>query len=302
MFDDILKRVEAMDWPSLGTHVYNHPKYDIPTAFKHLASADNEAARNILGYLMGNEQDTGSVYDTTPYIVPFLMDFLKAGFPHPEHILNCLAATCIFHVQHGITIQEMRQRVSIYETVAAELELLHELLQAPDAKVRREAASLLRCFSDKAEIVATWLRNHYLEEDNLSVKRMVIRSLCMLMANLPNYDRLREQLGMVYRPFFEEIALKSPNPALKREAAQAFLVLCGNNQKLVSKQILDALIEGFSAEAEIDDFIFDATSHLFELRKLRDYYWLELANKLQLSLESTKLLINGIRNWPHLNG
>lgn len=71
----MLEGLDRIDWKDLGHHVYRQHE-QIPTEIRNLLASDPEDREAARGFLLGEEQDSGDIYDTTPYIIPFVSELL----------------------------------------------------------------------------------------------------------------------------------------------------------------------------------------------------------------------------------
>lgn len=295
MFDDILKRVEAVDWAALE-NIYPESS-TIPIQFINLLSQDIEIRDNAIEELMGSEQDYGIVSDTTPYVVSFLVEFLKANYAHPEIILASLSAVSSFQVEDDLnisTIREMRNRIRVYDIASTEIMRYNDFLKAENEYIRACSASLLGCFSDKAEIIADWLHTQFIDEKDPTVQIAIIWAIRKLICGVPDID-LRNRLAAKYRAFYREIVETNSNLTLKTKAAQAFIVLCfyPDERNLIPQVIITTIIEGVVSEKD-KNLPFFGWGNIRYLARLSAEQWLPLMNIQDFSPENIHLITKAV--------
>src|SRR5688572_29291074 len=88
----MLETLYDIDWSNVGDHVYGSSD-EIPEAIHNLLS-DNDAVREHARlFLFGGQQDTGDIYDSTPYIIPFIIELLADdSTPERDQLLRGLAS------------------------------------------------------------------------------------------------------------------------------------------------------------------------------------------------------------------
>jgi hypothetical protein len=60
----MLERLDQIDWKNLGHHVYRQHER-IPAELRNLVALDPEVRKMARGFLLGQGQDFGDIYDTT---------------------------------------------------------------------------------------------------------------------------------------------------------------------------------------------------------------------------------------------
>lgn len=71
--------LDQIDWENLGYHIYRG-KEKIPDAIRNLLSQDPDIRDEARADLLGWGQEYGDITDTTPYIIPFILEVLNS--PH----------------------------------------------------------------------------------------------------------------------------------------------------------------------------------------------------------------------------
>jgi hypothetical protein len=184
-----LAGLHDIDWRNLQ-HAYGSAD-DVPDQLLSLAAGDD----SVLGDLFGNIYHQGSVYQATAYAVPFLWRLLAAqgevGHSGIAALLGAIAEAS--GDQRSGWTQETREEVWNGAAVAL------QLLASSNATARRGAASILACFAEKADQLATPLRGVLRRADCSLHERARVG---LALAALGNYDE--EAFGPDDLGFFAE--------------------------------------------------------------------------------------------------
>ena len=70
----MLERLDDIDWYTLG-HAYGDAS-DVPGMIRALASPDDRVRAEAWDDLFGSVRHQGDIYDSTPFVVPFLIELL----------------------------------------------------------------------------------------------------------------------------------------------------------------------------------------------------------------------------------
>ncbi len=110
------------------------------------ASEDPDARREAREFLLGPGSNSEYASDTTPYIIPFVLQVLgNLNMPDKAALLAKLSSVAedISHSQ-PLSIHQMRRYVETYDALRAGLPIFIALLDANSISVRTTAINLLK--------------------------------------------------------------------------------------------------------------------------------------------------------------
>ncbi len=176
----LLDGIDDIPWADL-THAYGCAS-DVPEQLRSLASHERVVRDDAIDALLGNIWHQGTVYEATPYALPFLILALAdPGYPNREGIAvlvaSILAGQGYYEVHADFVTkpegaldetlaQERRVVADVRRIGLGALQLLTPFLCHPEAEVRSTVAEALGCYPSKAEILLPLLREALsLEQD-----------------------------------------------------------------------------------------------------------------------------------------
>ena len=201
----MLEGLNKIDWHSLDGA--DGPADDVPDLLKRLASDNDTVRQKALDELFGNLWHQGTIYEVTPFAVPFLIELLAdEAVPGKDGILELLAELATgssywdAHQQLSLfadkrnepgfqeTLEEelgwvRNTRTSIYEGTELYLRLLHH----NEAAVRTACAYLLACYPENATQSLPEIHQTFqIEEDGLAQSSMLM-TIATLGKDQPQY-------------------------------------------------------------------------------------------------------------------
>jgi len=221
----MFESLDQIDWKSLGYHVYGRHEL-IPQEIRTLFSENPVVRREAREFLLGGGQDYGDIYDTTPHIIPFLLEILDSpDGPDKDQLLLHLSSVA----EHGLyspraSIHKLRLCLQTYDALKAGLGILIALLDDPRIEVRAASTELLASMTDEVESLIPELIRHFREEEEEEVQVVLLKSLKSLLHFL---DWTRSALPSQYAPFFKEVVETHPSNRVRVEAARASVELLG---------------------------------------------------------------------------
>ncbi len=221
--------LDQIDWKSLGYHVYGKHEL-IPQEIRNLLSENFQVRQGARDFLLGGGQDFGDIYDTTPHILPFLLEILdNPDAPDKDKLLFHLSGVAeqISHPRRS-SIYMLRLCLQTYDALKAGLGILIALLDDPSADVRLASTALLQNMTDEVESLIPELIRHFHEEREEEVQVAVVNSLKRLLNSLewPRFPLKKE-----YAPFFKEIVETHSSHKVRVAAARASVELVGQYNK-----------------------------------------------------------------------
>jgi hypothetical protein len=151
----MLEGLDKIDWANIGTHVYfGGYTSDMPDFIRRLLLR-GDAFGNALDYLFGEGQCSGMICDSTPYIIPFVIEVLahEAAWGKQQAMLRKLLSV----VRHNIYLNrnspypalEPENHRKVCDVLVAGIPVYRQLLGHDKSQIRDLAADLLGFFEGK---------------------------------------------------------------------------------------------------------------------------------------------------------
>jgi HEAT repeat protein len=191
----MLEKLDSIDWSSLS-HAYGEAS-DVPDIIRALASDDPETREEAISELHGNIWHQGTVYEATPYAVPFLIELLKADtVKGKDAILGLLSS-----IAEGSSYLDVHQDMDYFfgerdtlefsvklaqefdfvrlshEAVVEGLPVYLALLSDADVETKLWSLYTLSTCLERAEAIKTALWERFAVEENPQVKASLL--LCV---------------------------------------------------------------------------------------------------------------------------
>lgn len=220
----MLEGLDQIDWTKVGGHVYaSRPVTHIPGIIRDVLSDDEDVQRDALDFLFGSGQDTGNIHDTTPFIVPFILEILAdESAPAKSSILQRLVDISGLHVYTGgrghISIHDQRNQISTYEALESGIPVYVKLLKHDTIRLRVLAAQMLSAMGDSIERVIPVLVEHFDEEADESVQAALVEAVGKILAAS---DTRRIELHKQYAGWFRQLVETHPMQGVRQAAARA---------------------------------------------------------------------------------
>jgi hypothetical protein len=306
----MLDGLERINWMSVGYHVYGKQE-TIPEEIQNLLSPNSEVREEARGFLLGSGQDFGDIYDTTPYIIPFLMELLaRDDTPDRDHLLYHLSGVAEYRFNHEyLSIHMMRLCLQTYDALRAGLPLLLHLLTEAPKEVRQASAELLQYMTDEVESLIPDLLARFRNEQEEEVQIALLRALKTLFHSL---EWPRYALKTQFAPVFKEIVETHPSHVVRVAAARASVELVGmfslRVEDQISPQAGDLLAQEFlTPVAPLDYREQDIASYhkeriVRDLARLRPEPLLRLLNHPDISAEDAHLIARALLAQAFLLG
>ena len=180
----MLERLEQIDWYALG-HAYGDAS-DVPKLIRALTSPDKDVRVQGFSDLFGSVRHQGDVYDSTPVVVPFLIELLDE--PSVPAKVELAMHACYYAPDYGswspyfeaepYTGSEYTQQTR--RAFEEGLPVYLRLLNHPDGPVRGWAARLLTLCFDRRDTVAQVLRERIPAEPDAEVRTVWVLQLATL--------------------------------------------------------------------------------------------------------------------------
>ena len=226
----MLEEVDSIDWNAVGAHVYGKNE-TIPARIREVLSDDAATREHALGFLLGDQQDSGDIYDTTPIIMRFLFEVLAAApLPVKAELIERMIGPISTTQTSADSINHMRNFVATYDLFKAHLPLLEELLYSPETGIRLDALAILAQMKEELKDVQPMLLEYFqngpAEEECVAIIG-ALKSLWWGRWALLDWN---QDLDEAYHRFLEATLAAHPLPVVRVAAARALAYRLGGYQ------------------------------------------------------------------------
>jgi hypothetical protein len=238
--------LDSIDWKGLGYHVYSRHE-EIPRAIRDLLSTEVAVRAAARGFLLGEGQDFGDIYDTTPRIIPFCLEILaKDGGPGKAELMQQLSGQGMYIAEADVhSIHMMDLCLQTYSALRAGLDLYLDLLNTGDHDEKIGACELLQYMTDEPERLIPALLEQTDREGDESVQVSLLYCLKRLFQSLewPRYS-LKEQYAPDLRGIVERHPLRTVRVAAARVSVELIRQYTMSDENL-SPQVKDLLVQEY---------------------------------------------------------
>ena len=236
----MFEHVDEIDWNALGFHIYgSHEK--IPQEIRNLLSPDEAVREEALDFLLGGGQDFGSIYETTPVIVPFILEVLaKEGAPGKAALLRQLVGQGHQIATSGhLPIYEMDLYLRTYRAIISKLDLYFALLTNDVGEAQMAAVELLGTLSGDAQRVIPALVEQFNVQPDEDLQVAILSAIKSLLAGL---DWKRYDLKPQYASFLYDIAENHASNKVRITAARAAVETIHPYDKVSKRNLPDEVM------------------------------------------------------------
>jgi hypothetical protein len=291
----MLDGLDQIDWASLGHHVYGKHE-EIPANIRALLSEDETVREEARNFLLGGGQDSGDIYETTPHIIPFLIELLTYNqTPDKFGLLFHLAET-LENIRYARqpSLHQMRLNLQTYEAFQIRLNILLGLLAEADPATRFACVYLLENMTDDTERVIPALMEHFKQELDEEVQLKLLDSLKILLHSIEwrQYTLLKG-----YAPFFREIVETHESRAVRVKAARASIELLdplGYGEDRLASIVPNILADEFLRLGNGLDERFEKEYILRDLVRLKPEPMFYLLRQPGISADDAHLIARGL--------
>jgi hypothetical protein len=206
----MLSGMDSVDWHRLS-HAFGRAE-DVPGLLRGLVSQNSDERLEALYRLLETVCHQGTVYEVSPYVVPFLQEVLiSPETPDkalPALILASLAEGRSYLEVHALVDQATRERWQrlladegqdfyeqlelerswarhTHEAIAAHAELLLPFLDHQKSELRHVLATALQHFPDLAPASLPYLRARLVSEPEDHIREAIEQSIAVLEQETP---------------------------------------------------------------------------------------------------------------------
>ena len=233
----MLEGLDDINWAEIQHH--DRSASHVPESIRKLAY-DSDALR----YLFADGQETGGLYESTPYIVPFVIETLaEKTVLYKSSILRELS-----YVFWGTPVtyrrmEEARIGVRVYDAFVSKLSVLKYLAQSGDTELRIGIIELLGRFTENASELVPELMNIFEHEHDETVQLTLLEAIYRLTV-----------LGIFkergdFLPWFNKVADNQELQSVRVEVALDLIDLATDRKWIrYTDEILPATIDLLVAE------------------------------------------------------
>jgi hypothetical protein len=255
----MLEDLDRIDWSQIG-HAIKIGWDEIPHALHRLIDDSGHVDENALESLFWGDE----IYDSTPYIVPYILEILPRADDFGKALLLCKLGWIMRLAFGGETPWEMRTNIHVYDAIALAIPTFLELLEHTDENVRQQCVFVLGTIYDEADSILERLAQHFQPEHSDHVKSEILSSMSSLInVKQGNYEyhgqvNASKALQEKYIEFFRTVLISNSSLSIRRHTARFLLynaypsgLMSELSPKLFPKPH-DAVV--VAAEALIDDY------------------------------------------------
>jgi hypothetical protein len=244
--------LDSIDWSSFGYHIYRRHE-QIPVSIRALLSQDEGIRREALGFLLGEGQDFGSIYDTTPHIIPFCLEVLANGDSpgKADLIMHLSGQAGDITVSGTQSVRMMDLCLRTYNALRTGLDIYHDILIHGNRDERSATCELLKCMTGDAARTIPALLAQVDHEDDEEVRVYLLYAVKNLLAAL---DWTQLDIRDQSAPDLRRIVERHPSTSTRIAAARASVELVKKSiiggDKLISPQVPEQLFWAFLLPGE----------------------------------------------------
>jgi hypothetical protein len=302
----MLDGLDQIDWKHVGYHIWGKSDDylgEIPQKIRDLRSSDESQQGRAMDHLFGHEEAFGVICDTTPHIIPFVMELVSyADTPRRALLLDYLlkVGDTILVSEH-LSVDEMRLYVRAHDSIAKGIDVLIHLLEDDDREVQLSVVGLLGNLTGEAERL---LPEFFWRFDTSRDEEVQLRLLAGIKTLLANLDEWKQShVKEEYAPILRDIVDISPSPTIQLAAARASVeTIIPNRQdkNILSTKVVTLLSEEFiqrsfqPAGREDTAQLDHSTSLVRDLSLLGYEPLLEIFKNSPLDVVQTHLIVRGL--------
>lgn len=236
-------------------------KDKVPVFIRKLASDDDTVREGAFETIFEemNHQDT--IYDATPYIIPFLIELLTYDQIKDKKdlilgiwsVFQCCEEAFLY--SRKMTDRATRNAILTYQHIAAGFYTFIKLLNHEELKARMAAMLLVSSLHEHAPASRHHLRRVYCSESDVLMRALTLKRLGDLVPK--GYGSMIDHHRQKYLALFEPIIQSDPEPIVRLGAAMGWANAHPyspyNNRLIAPQYIREALLTGLKyAPASVD--------------------------------------------------
>lgn len=251
----MLEGLENVNWfKHKGAY---HLKDKVPGLIRNLTSTDNKVRKRACEDIGQEMNHQGSIYDATPYIVPFLIELLTYDHvPDKEELLYSLwvvleSCESAFRYSPQMSDKNTQNCILTYNNLSEGFPVFASLLQNPDLNIRLPALLLASSLTLHAPYCRHLLRRVYCTEPDSMLRALILARLGELVPK--GYGPVINRRRQKYVAMFESIAQSDPDSVVRLGAALGWAKSHPhypyNDRLTVPQPVRDELLQGLSYAA-----------------------------------------------------
>lgn len=281
----MLEGLDKIDWKNTGYHIWGKSGdylEEIPKRIKDLSSPDEEIQGDAMVFVFGEKAAFGDICDTTPYIVPFVIELIgNSETPKREFMFDYLSRVMDYVLSSDhLAVRQMRLYLNVYDSFVKNLNTLMGLLDNEKGAIRLATVELLGKLTAEAETLLPEFFKRFDVNADEDMQIALLRSTKILLSSLDAWTQgwLKEK----YAPLLRDIVDSNPSPKVQLAAARASVETINRYRKdknVLSEKVPDLLAREF----------------VYYTRGNPDLYW----SYMQNSLNYSALIIRDLAQFGH---
>ncbi len=262
--------LDKIDWKNIGYHIWGKSgDYlgEIPKRIRDLSSANEEIQDDAMIFLFGEKAAFGDICDTTPYIVPFVIELIgNPRTPRRQFMVDYLSRVmdCILSSDQ-LMVRQMRLYLNVYDAFAKNINILIGLLDNEKGPIRLALVELLGKLTAEAEVLLPEFFKRFDVDADEDMQIALLGSIKILLSSLDAWTQgwLKEK----YAPLLQDIVDSNPSSKVQLAAARASVETINRYRR--DKDILSEKVQSLL----VKEFVYYSRGN-------PDRYWSYFENKL----------------------
>lgn len=298
--------LDQIDWKNVGYHVWGKSEdylQEIPQKIKELRSPDEDIQDQAMGYVFGEKAAFGTVCDTTPYIIPFVIELVAdTKTPRREYLFDYVIQESSYVLSSEyLSAHEMRLYLSVYDSIAKHLNILIGFLDDKDRNIRLAAVRLLGNLTDEAEtLLPEFFKRFDLTEDE-EMQVGLLNGVKVLLGALDAWKQ--REIKEAYAPVLKDIVDSNSSQKVQLAAARASVETINRSRRdldVLSERVPNLLIQEFLQKSGGDrlvhwEYVLEhSTLIIMDLAQIGPEPFLELLQNHETTAIKAHLIVRGL--------
>jgi len=247
----MLEGLDQIDWKNVGYHIWGKDDdylEEIPERIRELSSSAEDIQDHAMVHVFGEKGTFGVICDTTPYIIPFVIEILDISeTPRRELILDYLLRVIDHVLSSGhLSVNDMRLHLSVYDSFAKNIKTLISLLDDKDQTVQLATVELLGKLTNEAETLLPEFFKRFDISNDEDMQVAFLRSIKVLLSSLDGWKQ--NDIKEKYAPVLRNIIDSSSSQKIQGVAARASVETINRYRKdknILSTKVSNLLVREF---------------------------------------------------------
>jgi len=247
----MLEGLDQIDWKNVGYHIWGKSDDylgEIPQKIRDLRSSDEAKQDRAMIHLFGEQGTFGIICDTTPHIVPFIIELVShPDTPKRKYLLDYLlkVSDTVLASEH-LSVDDMRLYLSLHDSIAKCMDVLIHLLEDDDREVQLSVIGLLGNLTGEAERLLPEFFWRFDVSRDEEVQIALLRGAKALLGSLDGWKQ--REIKEEYAPILRDIVDQHPSQKVQLAAARASVETIIPNRKdenILSEKVAELLSQEF---------------------------------------------------------